>query len=114
MPSSPNADGARAPAVRSWTTLPVHYESKATMNELFTSDLLQRYPEFYFGLGLWAAAVLLVVGAAAGLVPIKRQRTVVLVTTLAVAAWWAAIAFSPSSSLIAIDLMVASIPSAVV
>jgi hypothetical protein len=84
------------------------------MNELFESDLIQRCPEFYFGLGFWAAAVLLVIGAAAGLVRIKRQRTIVLVTLIAVAAPLLAIALSPSSSLIAIDLMVASIPSAVV
>jgi len=84
------------------------------MNELFESDLIRQHPEFYFGLGLWAAALLVVIGAAAGLVPIKRQRTAVLVTLIAVAAPLLAIALSPSASLIAIDLMVASIPSAVV
>lgn len=82
------------------------------MNELFESDLIRRYPEFYFGLGLWAAALLVVMGAAAGLVPIKRQRTAALMTVVAVAAPLLAIVLSPG--LIAIELMIAAIPSAVV
>ncbi|MEO8904374.1 MAG: hypothetical protein ABI488_18575 [Polyangiaceae bacterium] len=84
------------------------------MNELFESNLIRRYPEFYFGLGLWAAALLVVIGAAAGLVPIKRQRTALLMTLITVAAPLLAIALCPSSSFFPIYLVGAAIPSAVV